>query len=385
MIGLYELLPLVIRLADERASGSPGSDPILKRVISTIEDETDEQIALIEGMRELLSFDTTTDLILALLAKFLGITEYPFSEIEDDQREYAKGIAYAHRVKGTLLSLLRDMKYRQIAEGTYIHEMWKWEINAVDEYVPTEDDVPYSAAYKAARIVFISDPYGEGPPDGGPMPSDGSTTGVFVEDQVPYSEAKHFRDALNNVIPIHVLIPIPAKRKAFEDDGPTMTDELEGQVYALLDDNYRIDSDELEVLTQCVAACQVACQERCETLCELTCETTCETSCQAQCESDCQATCQFYCQDSCEGQCQDSCQAFCQSGCQTTCQSACEVNCQQACQFACQDAVESCQSFCEQNCQTDLEVGCTDACQTTCQSPAQQPCPGGGTPGGEGT
>lgn len=384
MAGLYELLPLAIRIRDEEASGSPAADPILKRVVGTVEDETDEITALIAGMRELLSFDATTDLILALLAHFLGVTEYPFSEIEENSREYVKEVAYAHRVKGTLLSILREMKYRGLADGTYIHVLWKWEINAVDEYVPSEVDVPYNSAYKSARVVFVDDPYDEGAPEDGPLPSDGSTEGVFVENQVSYSQAKTYRESLNNVFPIHVLVPPPTKRSDFEDDAPEMTDEIAGYISAIFDDHYRIDSDDLQILTQCVSACQVSCQERCETLCEFTCETSCEQACQALCEADCQSTCQSFCQASCEESCQDSCQSFCQSECQTNCQSACELGCQQACQFGCQSSEESCQSYCELNCQTASEIGCEDQCQVACQSAAQEPCPDGGTPGGEG-
>lgn len=385
-IGLYDLLPLIIRLRDEEASGAGGQDPILKRIVGTVvQDETDSMVALIAGMRDLLSVGTTTDLILSLLARYLGLTEYPFSEVVTNRREYVASLVDSHRIKGTLLSILRDMNARNIAEGHYIHELWKYVLNAVDEYVPTAIDAPYSTAYKAARVVFIQDPYGEGPPEDGPAPSDGSTLGIFAENQVPYLTAKGWREDLNNVFPIHVLIPPPVRRVGVDDTAPVMTDDLGGQIYVMLDDQYPLIEDDLEIFKQCISVCQVSCQERCETLCEFTCETTCETACQAQCEEGCQAVCQSFCEASCELGCQDACQSFCQSDCQTTCQSACEVTCQQACQFGCQDAAENCQSFCEFNCQTDAEIICEDQCQITCQTAAQEPCPDGGPPGGEGT
>lgn len=383
-VGLYELLPLFIRMKDEEASGAGGTDPILKRIVGVIQDETDEMTALIAGIRDLISFDSTTDLILNVLARFLGVTEFPFSEIVTDKREYARGLADSHKIKGTVLSIIRERTARGLAADTYIHELWKWVINAVDEYVPEEIDAPYNSAYKSARVVFIDDPTGSGPPEDGPAPSDGTEFGIYVEDQIPYSTAKEWRRKLNNVFPIHVLVPPPVRRREFEDDVEAIDDDLGGQVYALFTDRYFVDSDALTILKECVSACQVTCQERCEVLCEFSCETTCETSCQALCESECQSTCQHFCEEACEQECQDSCQSFCQGNCQSLCQSACEINCQQACQYGCQDADEVCQSFCEMNCQTDRQILCDDTCQTLCQSNAQAPCPDGTLPAGEG-
>lgn len=382
-IPLYELLPAIIRARDEEASGSATTDPLLKRVVGTVQDEVDDYIQIVEEMRNLIRPSLTSALILSLLAKYLGFTEFPFSEVASNPREYVASEVDGHKIKGTFLGLLREMNARNIASGHYIQELWKTTVNAVDEYVPTQADGPYDSIYPAARIVFIEDPYDEGPPAGGPAPSDGSTTGIFVENQAPYSVAKQFRQQLNNVFPIQVIVPTPTERIAFNDTYNVPTDSLEGTIYVLLNDFYAVTQDQLEVITQCVSNCQVSCQERCETLCELTCETTCEQACQALCESDCQAICQTFCQGSCETGCQDPCQNFCQSSCEGQCQSACEVQCQQQCQFGCQTAGESCQSFCENNCQTDAEVLCDDSCQMTCQSDAQNPCDSG-PPAGEG-
>ena len=375
-IGLYDLLPLAIRVHDQKASGAGSEDSILTRVIGTVvQDETDELVALIAGMRDLIQPSLTTDLILSLLAEYLGVTGFSFSEVENDRGEYVANLADAHKIKGTLLSILREMQARNIAPDTFIHELWKDERYAVDEYALIESDTLYGSGMKAARIVFINDPY-----EAEPTPSDGSVKGIFAEDQVPFLTANQWRERLNNVFPIHVIVPVPVCRVALSDDAPVMTEDFKGTIYGLFEDNFPIITDELEIVIECVASCQVSCQERCETLCEFTCETTCESSCQALCESDCQAVCQSFCQASCESDCQDSCQSFCQASCQSVCQSACEVNCQQACQFGCQDATESCQSFCELNCQTDAEIICSDQCQTTCQSAAQNPCPTGEIP-----
>lgn len=383
-VGLYELLPLIIRMRDEEASGAGVDAPLLKRIVGTVQDEHDAMVALIAGMRDLINTRTTTDLILSLLGQQLGFTEFPWATIVNEPREYANSQVDGHKVRGCLLGILRDMQARNIADKTYIWELFKTERHAVDDYVVTEEDAPYGTADRAARVIFIDDPTEVGAPVGGPDPSDGSTIGVFAIDQIPYSTAKLYRESLNNVFPIHVIIPVPTIRTAFDDVNSVPTDDLGGVVYALFLDNYRVDHDELAIITECVANCQVSCQERCETLCELTCETTCETSCQAECEDSCQATCQNFCQGSCESGCQDPCQNFCQSACEGICQAACEANCQQNCQFGCQSAGESCQSFCELNCQTDAELVCTDTCQTVCQTPAQQPCDPGTPPAGEG-
>jgi len=385
-IGLYDLLPLVIRIRDEQASGAGNNESILNRVVGTVvQDEMDELVALIAGMRNLIQPSLTTDLILAILADYLGVTEFSFSEVVVNKREYVADLVDSHKIRGTLLGILREMNSRNITTLTYIHEMWKYIREPVDEYILDEMDAPYNTAIKAARVVFINDPGGDGPGVGEPIPSDGSVKGIFAVDQVPFQTANQWREQLNNVFPINVIVPVPVCRIAMDDTQPAITDSIAGHVYIILNDQYPAISDGLEIIIQCVASCQVSCQERCETLCELTCETTCETSCQALCEADCQAICQTFCQASCEENCQDSCQEFCQSNCQTLCQSACEVNCQQACQFGCQDASESCQSFCEVNCQTDAEIICDDMCQMTCQSSAQQPCPPGESPTEGGT
>ena len=373
MVGLYDLLPLIIRIHDKQASGQAGQDTILQKLFAAFDDERDAMLALIEGMRDLLSPRTTTDLCLSLLANFLGVTEFPFSEVAHEPQEYVQGLVAAHRMKGTILSILKEMHARDITSGVFIHELWKETINAVDEYVPNASDVPYpDDAYKSARVIFVEGT--EGPVE----LSDGETTGEYAVGQyMPYSEAKGWRDRLNNVFPIHVLVPPPVIRTAFEDQVDEIGDYVANYIYALFRDDYRVEQDELTVLTQCIANCQVSCQERCETLCELTCETSCETSCQAACEEDCEAVCQTFCQTTCELTCQDACQSFCQSECQSTCQGACESGCQQACQFECQNATENCQSFCEFNCQTDREVACSEQCQNNCQTAAQDPCDGG--------
>lgn len=373
-VGLYDLLPLFIRLRDKEASGRGGNDPILKRIVDCFQDEADATYALIAGMRELLSPRTTSDLMLALLANYLGI-EFSFTEIEEHPREYVEDLPNLHKIKGTILSIIREMKTRRIGENIIIHELWKTEINAVDEYIVSPEEAGSEDAYKSARVVFIGDVddgYGYSYEDLVPLWYD--KPGEFVYGQVAYSQAKQWRDRLNNVFPIHVLVPVPVRRKALDDEVETTGDELATTVVGTFVDRYMFDHDNLRVAIACVAACQVSCQNRCEVLCELSCETNCESSCQAACEADCQAICQSFCQNSCELQCQDACQDFCQSVCEADCEAACEGDCQQQCQNDCQSASEVCQSFCEMNCQTDAEVHCQDNCQVSCQSPAQVGC-----------
>lgn len=373
-IGLYDLLPLIIRLRDAEASGQGSDDPILKRIVGAVQDETDIIVALIEGIQDLISPSSTTDLILSLLSNYLGSTEFPFSSITADRRNYVATLSARHRIKGTVLSILKERAARAIAAGTYIHELYKWELNAVDEYVVSPDEAPYSTAYRAARVVFIA---GDEPGLGEPLQSDGLDIGVFAVDQIGYGEAKDFRRRLNNVFPINVLIPPPVDRTEFEDQVSSSSDDIAATVYVLFEDRVTSQEDELVIQKQCQSGCQLSCQERCEVLCEFTCETTCESTCQAQCENNCQATCQFFCEASCEQGCQDACQSFCQGSCQSECQTDCEYSCQQQCQSGCQSSGESCQSYCETNCQFDVEVVCTDACQFSCQSSAQDPCDGG--------
>lgn len=380
MIGFYDLLPLFLRLKDKEASGQGGQESVFQRLMGVFDDERDVMIALIDGMRDLLDPSHTTELCLTFLANFLGVTEFPFSEVTEDRREYVRNLIDAHGIKGTLLSIYREMQARDVASGVFVHELWKTTLYAVDEYVATEADIAYpDSAYKSARVVFIN-----GEPVDEPLPSDGDTPGEYVDQQVDYATARDYRERLNNVFPIHVLVPPPVIRTSLEDEPDELSDSLGGAIYAIFRDDYRVERDDLEVTTACIAGCQLSCQDRCETLCELTCETSCETNCQAACEEDCQAICESFCQSSCELGCQDACQSFCQSECQTTCQSACESACQQACQFACQGAVESCQSYCEFNCQTAQQVACSTGCQISCQSAAQDPCGGAGPAGGGG-
>ena len=82
--------------------------------------------------------------------------------------EYVISEVDGHQVRGALLGILREMQARDIADKTYIWELHKWVIEAVDEYVPSADDAPYNSAYRAARVVFIDDPTEVGAPGDGP-------------------------------------------------------------------------------------------------------------------------------------------------------------------------------------------------------------------------
>ena len=385
-IGLYDLLPLVIQIRDQEASGGSGGASILQRVVGgAIQDEADSMVALIAGMRSLISPLSTTDLILSIIARFLGLTEFSFSDVVSDQRQYTAELPYAHRIKGALLSIIRERHSRNIAPKTYLHELWKYEVNAVDEYVVKPSEAPSGTADRAARVVFIDDPTESGPPVGGPPPSDGSVTGEFAAGQIPYLTAKDWRRLLNNVFPVHVIVPPRVSRWDESEIVSVPTDAISATVFALFSDASNMPTDSLLVHKTCTADCQLGCQTRCEVLCEFTCETTCENSCQAKCENECQATCQFYCEDDCQLSCIDACQSFCQTQCQSVCQGDCESSCTQDCQNGCQNSDEICASFCQVNCQnTGTETICTDTCQVNCQSDAQQPCPDGQLPVGEG-
>lgn len=375
-VGIYDLLPLVLRVRDLEASGLNGDDPILKRVIDAVQGEMDVTTALIKGMRLLLSPALTGDLTLALLANQLGVSQFPFSEVENNPREYVRTLDESHKIKGTLLSIIREMKYRNIAEGVRVWELVKTVINAVDEYTIYEGNLG-TTSYRSARVIFVEDVYGDAVRPASPAEHE---PGVYSSGQIPYAEAKLWWDRLANVSPIHVFVPPKITRQALDDSPNTISDENAGHIYATFNDSYTLEQDSLVILTNCTSNCQASCQTRCEVLCEGSCQSSCEKSCQAKCEGACQSDCQSFCQGGCEQSCEDPCQAHCQTSCEAACQGTCEYVCEQTCEATCETAAETCQNKCELHCQTGTEIQCTTTCELACQFQAQQPCPDKSTP-----
>lgn len=154
MVRLYELLPSLIRHRDSDASGA---EPILEKIVDCFQLEHDEQVELIDGIRDLFDLETTDTLVLGVIAKMLG-SSLPFSTVIGDYSEYVKELVPSYKVKATLLSIERQLALRDLGRHRII-ELYKSSLNEVENYSVVRDD---EHPYRAARVIFTSSgPYTE--------------------------------------------------------------------------------------------------------------------------------------------------------------------------------------------------------------------------------
>ena len=400
-IGIYDLLPLVLRTRDQEASSGP-SGPILQRLLGAFQQEADFTEALILGLRELINLETTQNLILGLIARQLGC-ELPPNLSEFHRRESTKLLVDSYKIKGLVLSWLRAMKMASLGDFTPI-ELYKSELHERLHYSATHD--PQLYPYRSSRVTFK--PAGfralleSLPPREGPISTECSDHSGLVANQLSYLESLSLLDSLGDIVPIHVLPPVPICITESEDtvketcdgaDGTTIhilhvactsscqvlcqyrrQPECENKCQVDLQTTYDLYRDELETTITCKGVCQGPCQSKCEygPGCELGCVTSCEPTCQLACESKCQIQCEFFCQEECESTCQDKCQNYCQNDCEGKCQSNCQQGCQKRCEDSCESYHQICSKGCQAACQTDRQVKCREACEVACQSQFQQ-------------
>ena len=135
MIKLYELLPLIIQYRDQSAS----SDPVLKKVVSAIEEETDDIEELILGLKSLIDPGVTDELYLNLIARFLG-SDPGYSDFTIDlfnRREIVRNSVSLHKIKGTVLSWVRYLRSKNIS--IQVKELYKTTQNEVSDYSTVKD------------------------------------------------------------------------------------------------------------------------------------------------------------------------------------------------------------------------------------------------------
>lgn len=152
-MNLYNFLPLIVRLKDERASGSHTTSPILEQLIDALSQEKDAIDALIKGVRSLIDLDTTSRLYLTLIANLLGLTLTPFLE-DATLREVTKQGVNSIKIKGLLTSWLRELKVQQHLKVT-VTELYKNKIlNENHDYSINKDS---NHPYKSARVILTDE------------------------------------------------------------------------------------------------------------------------------------------------------------------------------------------------------------------------------------
>ncbi len=454
-IGLYDLLPLILRTRDSEASDGPDG-PILKRVLESIQAEVDTTTDLIEGLRDLIDIKSTDTLILSLLCKGFGST-IP-QNISDDfkKREFTRELVNSYKIKGMVLSWIRMIKLRELGNYTPV-ELYKSQYGENLNYSPVQTD---EFPYRAARVLFQSSGYGaalESLPTWDELIGGGSWEGLLgpiqwqellesgdwasilegrskelligqwckdhtglVSNQLGYTQALALMNTIE-VVPIHVLPPIPVCSTVIADFVKETCDSLNGTTIhyspadgksfcqerceydvqnaacvtencesfcevncEVVQETYETPSGEddvgctTECQCGCVLGCEIACESSCEgDNCEIKCERNCQAGCQftytlttdnlaytVVCKSACMAECQTKCNNGCQYTCASSCEESCQFACEGPCQVACEFHCQERCEQTCQD---NCQSYCQDTCEPTCQDGCQVACQTACQ------------------
>lgn len=396
-IGVYELLPLMLRLKDQESSYTPDGT-VLQKILDALQEQVDETEEFILGLRNLINLDITQDFILSLIVKAMGGTPLP-NDTEFNQREMAKEQVNSYKIKGTVLSWVRMMKLRTVGNFSVV-ELYKSEL---DERTSYSIVCTPSHPYRSSRVLFRGTSYGMGavieslPPWDNPVEQECEDHSGLVPDQLGYASSVEILNLLEEVRPIHVWTPVPICITSCEDTIKDTCDGGEGSKIILSFREPSSVSAMRPCKTSCELGCETACEEDCESSCqrscELGCEPLCESSCQAGFEGVCQTACQTYCEDTCEASCEPTCQQTCQvsrtfnptfvvgdtlelitnctSVCQTGCQEKCEVFCELSCESTCE---EDCQARCEDECQISCEFFCQEACEAACETPCQSYC-----------
>lgn len=149
-LSMYDLLPLIIRMKDEEASGGMG-DPILKQVLDVFQEEIQIADVLIKGIRQLLNVASLDTSMLPLVNGLLGSSYY--DGWTDDLKHFFSSEAVAlHKIKGTKFSCDKLLAYRSRRRYS-ISEVYKSQVEGEKgDYSLTKDS---GHAYRAARVAVF--------------------------------------------------------------------------------------------------------------------------------------------------------------------------------------------------------------------------------------
>lgn len=148
MIRLYDLLPLIIRMRDAEASGGEGIDPILARVTDRLlQDEADEHVALVQGLRDLYDCLQVENPYRTLLFQFLGQQRAEGWSESLERFVLCETIPW-HKISGTVHGWEKTMAYR-LAGAYDFFELYKTELNETGDY---SNHTNATYPYRAARV-----------------------------------------------------------------------------------------------------------------------------------------------------------------------------------------------------------------------------------------
>lgn len=312
MLGLYRLLPEVVRTYDAAARGGE-SIGTLQKIVESLEQELEATTTEITDLKTLRDPDTVDPTYIALMGQLLGLgTSKTWSTAK--RRVFLKTIGLLWHIKATRPSWEAMLR----CHGFINHfpwELWKTKLHEESDYSLYTD---YAHTIKAARVDVRT-------------PS--MTTGDQGVDVGGVAEP--FR-------PIHVLIrkpggttEVPTTTVPVPSDTDYAGDPLDIQsVSGSFVDTATSPNDAgiwfdpvfpdacgargLEITTTCVGFCQCSCQGNCTNYCMISCTTgACTVSCQIAC-TGAPGGCMTGCEASCTSTCNQSCQLTCQKMTQTT-------------------------------------------------------------------
>ena len=324
MPGLYELLPLIIRIRDRFSlPDADAGEGVIERICWALDQETDAISQDIAGLLVLLDPDNCDSQYLLYLSMALGM---PLGSTLDEnfRRWLTKNLVNLWKIKSTHPSWNLTWRWTLDRE-IRAHELFKNEIYAEDDYsrYPT-----YGWNLKAARVELFE------------ILPDGSTNWI------PLSQARGIYEYVERLRPAHVLLRQYAEKIYLADTAGVVSDTGTSilSTGTFIDDVPHI-TDDVEFTATCLATCESACQEYCQTTCE-------ESACEVVCETGCEVACEILC----EIQCQEACEVVCQAGCIYACENSCQAF---TCQFgSAQGAGGPCVDACELDCEFDCEQGC---------------------------
>ena len=310
MLGLYRLLPEIIRTYDAAARGGE-SVGTLQKIVECLELELDATSVDIDGLKTLHDPDTVDPTYLALLGQLLGLgTSKSWSE--EKRRVFLKTVGMLWHIKGTRPAMSAQLR----AHGYIDHfpwELWKTTRHEENDYSLYYD---YTHTIRAARIDIRTPAMTSG--------DQGVDVGGTVEP---------FR-------PIHVLIRKPGGTTTLAPTVvPTPSDmdyageplDTQGVGGCPLDTAVAPNDAGIwfdPVFPVVCAATGLEVTTTCVGFCELSCQTACDGS-------------MGYCQVSCTlGACELICQSYCDLHCQLGCQGSCVTTCVASCQLPCMSAVQ---------------------------------------------
>ncbi len=146
---IYELLPLFLKMKDMEASGSSGQDPILKKIIDSVEEQVVGTERFAVGLLQLHNVLTTNVEYLPFINRLLGSSYYD-GWTDDLKRLFSSEAIPWHKIHSTAFSVNKKLKYRALGAYT-ITELYKHDqTDERGDYSTVQDgDHPY----RAARII----------------------------------------------------------------------------------------------------------------------------------------------------------------------------------------------------------------------------------------